>query len=120
MVAKYNYVERAACDVSVAVENLIDQNAVSPLRFPPPWSVEELDACFVVRDHGGLALAYVYFKDEPGRPSPARTLIAVDATTAAPIGRATATTTASATSTASASSAAYIGVSAASTALGQS
>jgi len=20
-------------------------------RFPPPWSVEELDACFVVRDH---------------------------------------------------------------------
>ena len=22
-------------------------------RFPPPWSVEELDACFVVRDHGG-------------------------------------------------------------------
>jgi hypothetical protein len=25
-------------------------------RFPPPWSVEELDACFVVRDHGGPAL----------------------------------------------------------------
>jgi tripartite-type tricarboxylate transporter receptor subunit TctC len=22
-------------------------------RFPPPWSVEELDACFVVRDRGG-------------------------------------------------------------------
>jgi hypothetical protein len=22
-------------------------------RFPPPWFVEELDACFVVRDHGG-------------------------------------------------------------------
>jgi hypothetical protein len=22
-------------------------------RFPPPWSVEELDACFVVRDHSG-------------------------------------------------------------------
>jgi hypothetical protein len=21
-------------------------------RFPPPWSVEELDACFVVRDWG--------------------------------------------------------------------
>jgi hypothetical protein len=20
-------------------------------RFPPPWTVEELDACFVVRDH---------------------------------------------------------------------
>jgi hypothetical protein len=37
-----------------------------PRRFPPPRSVEELDACFVVRDHNGQALAYVYFGDEPG------------------------------------------------------
>jgi hypothetical protein len=22
-------------------------------RFPPPWSIDELDACFVVRDHSG-------------------------------------------------------------------
>jgi hypothetical protein len=36
-------------------------------RFPPPWSVEELEACFVVRDHNGQQLAYVYFEDEPGR-----------------------------------------------------
>jgi hypothetical protein len=36
-------------------------------RFPPPWSVEELDACFIVRDHSGQQLAYVYFEDEPGR-----------------------------------------------------
>jgi hypothetical protein len=41
-------------------------------RFPPPWSVEELDACFVVRDHNGQALAYVYFEDEPGRRSAAK------------------------------------------------
>jgi hypothetical protein len=34
-------------------------------HFPPPWSDEEQDACFVVRDHGGQ-LAYVYFEDEPG------------------------------------------------------
>jgi hypothetical protein len=27
-------------------------------RFPPPWSVEETDACFIVRDHNGQALAY--------------------------------------------------------------
>jgi hypothetical protein len=38
-------------------------------RFPPPWSVEELDACFVVRDYSGQQLAYVYFEDEPGRRS---------------------------------------------------
>ena len=34
-------------------------------RFPPPWSIEELEACFVVPDHSGQALAYVYFEDEP-------------------------------------------------------
>ena len=28
-------------------------------RFPPPWSVEETDACFIVRDANGQALAYV-------------------------------------------------------------
>jgi hypothetical protein len=38
-------------------------------RFPPPWSVEELDACFAVRDANGQALAYAYFEDEPGRRS---------------------------------------------------
>jgi hypothetical protein len=43
-------------------------------RFPPPWSVEEQDACFVVRDHNGQALAYVYFEDESGRRSAAKLL----------------------------------------------
>jgi hypothetical protein len=43
-------------------------------RFPPPWSVEEQSACFVVRDHNGQALAYVYFEDEPGRRSAANLL----------------------------------------------
>jgi hypothetical protein len=32
-------------------------------RFPPPWSVEELEACFVVREHSCEALAYVYFEE---------------------------------------------------------
>jgi hypothetical protein len=32
-------------------------------RFAPPWSVEEQDGCFVVRDSNGQALSYVYFKD---------------------------------------------------------
>jgi hypothetical protein len=26
---------------------------VTPRRFPPPWSVEDIGAAFVVRDHGG-------------------------------------------------------------------
>jgi hypothetical protein len=43
-------------------------------RFPPPWTVEEQPACFVVRDHSGQALAYVYFEDEPGRRSAANLL----------------------------------------------
>jgi hypothetical protein len=47
---------------------------MSQRRFPPPWSVEEQSACFVVRDHNGQALAYVYFEDEPGRRSAAKLL----------------------------------------------
>ena len=43
-------------------------------RFPPSWCVEEQDACFVVRDHSGQKLAYVYFEDEPGRRSAAKLL----------------------------------------------
>ena len=47
-------------------------------RFPPLWSVEELDACFVVRDHNGQKLACVYFENEPGRRSAAKLLITRD------------------------------------------
>jgi len=43
-------------------------------RFPPPWTVDEQDACFVVRDHDGQALAYVYFEEEQGRQSAAKLL----------------------------------------------
>jgi hypothetical protein len=46
----------------------------SQRRFPQPWTVEELDVCFVVRDHNGQQLAYVYFEDEPGRRSAAKLL----------------------------------------------
>jgi hypothetical protein len=35
---------------------------VTERRFPPPWSVEELESCFVVVDHNGQALTYVYFE----------------------------------------------------------
>jgi len=43
-------------------------------RSPPPWTVEEQPACFVVRDHNGQQLAYVYFEEEPGRRSAAKLL----------------------------------------------
>jgi hypothetical protein len=33
-----------------------------------------LDACFIVRDHNGQPLTYVYFEDEPGRRSAAKLL----------------------------------------------
>jgi hypothetical protein len=36
-------------------------------RFPPPWSVQEQDGRFVVRDRNGQALSYVYFKDQRDR-----------------------------------------------------
>ena len=52
---------------------------MAPRRFPPPWSVEEPNSkldrqCFIVRDAGGQALAYVYFEEEPGRRSAAHLL----------------------------------------------
>jgi hypothetical protein len=43
-------------------------------HFPPPWSVEELAACFIVKDSAGHKLAFVYFEDEPGRRSAAKLL----------------------------------------------
>ena len=36
-------------------------------RFPPPWTVEDNGAYFIVKDSVGTALAYVYFEDQPGR-----------------------------------------------------
>ena len=42
-------------------------------RFPPPWTAEETDACFIVRDGNEQALAY--FEDtsrDRNRPTMAR------------------------------------------------
>ena len=36
-------------------------------RFPPSWTVEEKDACFIVRDKNRHALAYMYYETEQGR-----------------------------------------------------
>jgi hypothetical protein len=35
-----------------------------PTRFPPPWTVEEAPACFIVRDAKGQALNYTYYFTE--------------------------------------------------------
>jgi hypothetical protein len=43
-------------------------------RFPPPWSVEDIGACFVVKDNGGRKLGYFYYEEEPGRRSSAKLL----------------------------------------------
>jgi hypothetical protein len=44
-------------------------------RFPPPWTVEEMNnACFIVRDKNGQALACVYFESDPGRRTAANLL----------------------------------------------
>ena len=47
----------------------------SSRRFPPPWTIDEMnDACFIVMDATGQALAYFYFEEEPGRRSAANLL----------------------------------------------
>jgi hypothetical protein len=42
--------------------------------FPPPWTGEELDACFVVKDSAGQKLACVLYEEELGRRSAAKLL----------------------------------------------
>jgi hypothetical protein len=43
-------------------------------RFPPPWSIEDIGAAFVVKDSGGQKLGYFYYEEEPGRRSAAKLL----------------------------------------------
>ena len=43
----------------------------SPRRFPPPWTIEELNnACFVVSDASGQKLGYFYFDDPRSADKP--------------------------------------------------
>ena len=47
-------------------------------HFPPPWSAEELDSCFVVKDANGQALAYTYFEKKSLRRLRRRELLTRD------------------------------------------
>jgi hypothetical protein len=47
---------------------------MSVCRFPPPWSIEDNGACFIVEDSTGQKLAYIYYEEEPGRQSAAKLL----------------------------------------------
>jgi hypothetical protein len=50
-----------------------ETNLTMPER-PPPWSVEELEACFIVKDDAGQKLAFIYFEEEPQRRAAAKLL----------------------------------------------
>ena len=43
-------------------------------HFSPPWTIDDNGACFIIRDHNGQALSYVYFESEPGRRTAANLL----------------------------------------------
>jgi hypothetical protein len=54
-------------EASVVV-NKWRERMTGPRRFPPPWIIEEANnACFIVKDHNGQALSYVYLESEPAR-----------------------------------------------------
>jgi hypothetical protein len=55
-------------------EILFELGVMSGRRFPPPWTIEERDACFVVIDNAGQKLAYVYFEEESRRRTAAKLL----------------------------------------------
>jgi hypothetical protein len=38
-----------------------------PRHFPPPWSIEERQESFIVKDANGQQIVYLYFEDEPQR-----------------------------------------------------
>ena len=52
----------------------LERWAVSPRRFPAPWSAELQPNYYVVRDADGQQLAYIYYSNDPKRRSAAKLL----------------------------------------------
>ena len=50
----------------------IETAVVPPRHFPPPWTVDEINAS--VRDKNGQQLGYFYYEREPGRRTAANLL----------------------------------------------
>jgi hypothetical protein len=59
---------------AVVASSCYNRSMPSARRLPPPWTIEETAPCFIVRDHNGQALAFVYCEDEPGRRSTGKLL----------------------------------------------
>jgi hypothetical protein len=66
------------CSVRRGGYQLLSRNAVSAevtaRHLPSPWSVDDLSACFVVKDGSGQELAYVYYQEHAGRRAVAKLL----------------------------------------------
>ena len=58
--------DRGLADAGLADEHRVVLRAAGEHLDDAALSAEETDACFIVRDANGQALAYVYFEDEPG------------------------------------------------------
>jgi hypothetical protein len=46
----------------------------SPRRFPPPWSVDDIGGCFVVKASNSRPLVFIYYGEGVARRSLARLL----------------------------------------------
>ncbi len=59
---------------SACASNNVRKMSAPERRFPPPWTVEDIGAAFVVMDSAGQKPAYIYYEEEPGRRSAAKLL----------------------------------------------
>jgi hypothetical protein len=53
---RHDLLRHPPCEGASALHEEMKSASMPPRCFPPPWSVDETDACFIVRDHNGQAL----------------------------------------------------------------
>jgi hypothetical protein len=67
----YAHAHKFSAGITILLADISSQRQKTalcpPVASPPPWSVEELEACFVVKDSAGQKLAYIYYEDAPAR-----------------------------------------------------